>query len=389
MCVWNQEGERMARQRTGSIFKRTKGKKTTWWARITYTDDHGKRRDLQRRAENMAHAKEIQERLVSEHDTGGARVFETENKTFAQLCAYYEERYLIEAVYQGERKVAGLRDAQKQRYLLVPLKRYFGQKRLRSLTYDDLRAFRLLRLKSPTRDGRTRSIASVNREMALLRRMLNVAQAEGWLIRNPFKAGESLISIADEKQRERILTPEEESRLLAACTGRRSHLRAIIIAALDTGCRRGELLKLKWSDVEFDSRTITIQAFNTKTMRERQLTTTTRLYLELEKLWQASDRNCESLVFGIHDNVKHAFTSVRSKASLPDLRFHDLRHTAATRLVSCHISLPEVGRVLGHTQPQTTYRYTNLTSETAKRAASALESFGLPLATAQSLETVN
>jgi hypothetical protein len=224
----------MARERTGSILKRRKGKTFTWWARLTYVDDQGKRHDLQRRADNMAHAKEIQERLLREHDNGGARVFETENKTFAQLCPYYEERYLIEAVYHDGRKVAGLRDAQKQRYLIVPLKLHFGQKRLRSLTYNDLRAFRLLRLKSSTRDGRTRSIASVNREVALLRRMLNVAQAEDWIIRNPFKAGESLISIAYEKQRERILTREEEARLLAVCTGRRSHLRAIIIAALDT-----------------------------------------------------------------------------------------------------------------------------------------------------------
>jgi hypothetical protein len=55
----------MARERTGSIFKRQRGKKTTWWVRLVYIDDHGKRRDLQRRAENMAHAKEIQERLVA------------------------------------------------------------------------------------------------------------------------------------------------------------------------------------------------------------------------------------------------------------------------------------------------------------------------------------
>jgi integrase len=203
-------------------------------------------------------------RLVREHKFGGARIFEAENKTFAELCSYYEDRHLIDAVFHEGRKVAGLRAAKSQRYLIVPLKMYFGQKRLRSLTYDDLRAFRLHRLQSPTRDGRTRSIASVNREMALLRRMLNIAQAEGWIIRNPFKAGEALISTADEKQRERILTSEEEERLLAACVGRQAHLRAIIMAALDTGCRRGELLKLKWSDVEFESRTITRQAFNTK-----------------------------------------------------------------------------------------------------------------------------
>jgi integrase len=378
----------MARERTGSIFKRTKGKKTTWWARLTYIDDQGKRRDLQRRADNMAHAKEIQEQLVREHESGGARIFEAENKTFVDLCAYYEERHLIEAVYHDGRKVAGLRSAKSQRYLIQPLKAYFGQKRLRSLTYDDLRAFRLVRLKCPTRDGGTRAIASVNREMALLRRMLNIAQAEGWIIRNPFKAGESLISIADEKQRERILTREEEERLLAACIGRQAHLRAIIIAALDTGCRRGELLTLKWSDVEFESRTITLQAFNTKTMRQRELSITARLYVELEKLWETSDRNGESRVLGIHDNVKHAFTTVRNKAGLPDLRFHDLRHTAATRLVSCHISLTEVGRVLGHTKPQTTYRYTNLTSETAKRAAFALESFSAALPQTEALDAV-
>jgi integrase len=58
---------------------------------------------------------------------------------------------------------------------------------------------------------------------------------------------------------------------------------------------------------------------------------------------------------------------------LPDVRFHDLRHTHATRLVGAHIPLSEVGRVLGHTQPNTTYRYVNANVETAKRASAALD----------------
>jgi hypothetical protein len=57
----------------------------------------------------------------------------------------------------------------------------------------------------------------VNRELALLRRMLNVAMREGWLMRNPFTAGDPLICLADERKRERILTREEEARLLGAC----------------------------------------------------------------------------------------------------------------------------------------------------------------------------
>ena len=75
----------------------------------------------------------------------------------------------------------------------------------------------------------------------MLRRMLNVAQREGWILRNPFAAGDSLISLADENKRERILTREEEMKLLAACdTPQRAHLKGIIICAIDTGMRQGE-----------------------------------------------------------------------------------------------------------------------------------------------------
>ena len=66
---------------------------------------------------------------------------------------------------------------------------------------------------------------------------------------------------------------------------------------------------------------------------------------------------------------------MRTKAGLPDVRFHDLRHTAATRLVAAHPPLPEVGRVLGHTQANTTYRYVNANLETTRRAAALLDAF--------------
>lgn len=89
----------------------------------------------------------------------------------------------------------------------------------------------------------------------------------------------------------------------------------------------------------------------------------------------SSPDNSDSFVFGIIDNVKRSFTAARSKAGLKDVRFHDLRHTAATRLVGAHIPLSEVGRVLGHTQANTTYRYVNANVETAKRAAAALDPF--------------
>jgi len=93
--------------------------------------------------------------------------------------------------------------------------------------------------------------------------------------------------------------------------------------------------------------------------------------------------------FGIRDDVKHSSDTVRRAAGLGDLRFHDLRHTAATRLVGLHIPLSEVGRVLGHTQANTTYRYVNANIETARRASAALDAFNAEDETLQASESVN
>ncbi len=135
---------------------------------------------------------------------------------------------------------------------------------------------------------RQRSIGTVHKELELLRRMFNVAVSNGWLMKNPFEMGDSLINPSDEKQRERILTKEEEEKLLAACFGPRAHLRSIIVCALDTGMRRGEIFKLKWSDIDFENGIINIKAFNTKTLRERQVAMTSRLSQELYTLWENS-----------------------------------------------------------------------------------------------------
>lgn len=191
---------------------------------------------------------------------------------------------------------------------------------MRGITYGDILEFRATRLKTPTlgdiarrerelkKDAKaglrvTRTIAAVGRELEKLRHMMNVAQREGWILGSPMLGGDPLISKADEKKRERIITREEEAKLLEACDGQRAQLRPISICALDTGMRRGELLKLRWRDVDFDNRVITIQAFNTKTMRERQVSMTGRLTLELERLWEMSPKRPDWLVFGIVNPV--------------------------------------------------------------------------------------
>jgi integrase len=275
------------------------------------------------------------------------------------------------------RKVSGLRSVRNVRGNVNVLLEYFGKQKLRSITYEDLLTFRNARLKTSTHQSEQRSIATVNREMAYLRRLLNIAERNEWINVNPFKRGDSLIHVVDERKRERILTREEEARLLIQCTGRRKHLKPLIIAGLDTGCRLGELLKIRFKDVDFVDNLITIQAFNTKTMRERQISMTHRLKEELETLF-AKTPDLDASVFGIGRDVRNGFKSACTDARIEGVTFYTLRHTAATRLVSLHVPLAEVGKVLGHTTPNTTYRYyLNPNLDSMRRAAAALDAFNL------------
>jgi integrase len=362
----------MAKETSGYVFKDKKDGK--WIARITYTDSTGKRRNVKRKAENKTAAKELQKQLVRQFDDHGKKIFSAEKMHFRDLADYFTTHYMKPAEYKENRKIAGMRSYNIAISHFKPVREFFDHKMLKAITYETISQYRSQRLNSKTVRGNTRSIATVNRELALLRRVFNIAQRQGWILRNPFVTGDTLISIADEKKRERIITKLEETKLLEACVGVRTHLKPIIVCALDTGMRQGEILKLKWTDIDFVNRVITVQAFNTKTMKERQVYMTSRLEKELKKLY-SNITDPTVLVFGIKNNVKKSFDSVRKIAGLEDVRFHDLRHTAATRLVTKHLPLSEVGRILGHTQANTTYRYVNANIETAKRAATLLEEF--------------
>lgn len=361
----------MARTKTGSTVRKGKD----WYARITFYDDSGKRVEKRRKADNKTHAKDLCKQMLRELDDHGEQTLDAAQMTFGELADHYEKDYLNEPVYVDSRKVSGMRSSYDMKLKLKILKNHFGKRKLRSITHGDIGRFRGIRLNTPTKQGGQRSISTVNRELSLLRRVFNVAKRNRWIINNPFSEGGSLISPGDERHRERIVTREEEENLLAACTGRRAHLRPLIICALDTGMRRGEIFKLRWSDLDFENRVIIVQGLHTKTLRERTLAMTERLREEFSALYEQSTKEQDCLVFGFTSNVKKSFSSVRKIAGLLDVRFHDLRHTHATRLVGAHIPLSEVGRVLGHTQANTTYRYVNANVETARRAAAALDEF--------------
>jgi integrase len=350
-------------------------RKEGWRARLSYIDETGKRRSVKRQAENKTEAKEELKKLIAKLDNQGEKAIEGDRLTFEELAQIYEERNLVPAEYQDGRKIRGLRNHLAPLVHLRVVTEHFGAKRIKNITHSDMEVFKQLRLKATTKRGKTRTIATVNRELEQLRAVLRFAVRQGWLLRSPFDTGAPLISKADEVRRERVLTHDEEARLLAACTGRRAHLKPILIAALDTGARRGELFKLTWADVDFENRLINLRATTTKTQRSRTIGMTTRLFSELQALYQVSTQAPDSSVFGIMDNARKSFASACREAGITGFRFHDCRHSAITRMVQSGMPSHLIMKVSGHTQPVTFSRYVNVDEQTARQAANALDRF--------------
>jgi integrase len=368
------ETETQMKERSGYVFQDKHGR---WFARTTIKDSAGQRRNIVRRAKTKSDAKALLKTILQQLDGQGEKAVEVANKTFNDLCDLYERVYLHPAEYVHDRKVSGLRALDRAERAVRLFRQHFGSTKLSNITYNDLYSFRLMRLRTETQYKRPRTIASVNRELRVLRRMLNIAVRQGWIAKSPFNCGDSLISSADENMRERILSPDEELRLLAAIDSepKRKHLRGILLLALDCALRRGEILTLRWSDINLERRTITVRSMNCKTARARTVAMTRRVYAFLQQQWLSSRQVGNELVFGIRVTVRTSFRKVCKAANVDNFHLHDCRHTAITRMIRAGLQPLEVMRVSGHTTLACLYRYANLDSDTVFRAAAALDAY--------------
>lgn len=364
----------MAKESIGYVGK----EKEKWFARVTFTDSKGKRKNIKRIAKTESEAKTTLKKLIHKIENEGEKVFDAEKLTFNGLVDYYEKHFCQPAEYANERLISGLRDVSRVKSVLPHFREYFGKQKVRSITYGDLLSYKRMRMKGETHLKKTRTLSTMNRELGILRRIFNIALAQGWILINPFKCGDPLIQPSADGIREKILTIDEEQRLLNACSEPcRIHIRPIVIALLDTGARRGEMLKLTWQFVDFNHRIINIQSKTTKTLKGRQVAMTQRLFDQLSELWNKSERNLTELVFKIKAFRKSFGTACKiagiKRGGLDGITIHGLRHTAATRLVQGQIPIQLVGKILGHQNVNTTYRYLTANNETLYQAALILE----------------
>lgn len=214
-------------------------------------------------------------------------------------------------------------------------------------------------------------VATVNRDLSVLRRLLYWAVEEGLLAANPL----TRLHMERERRTKRpVMSLREERQLLAKAP---EHLRRIIRCALDTGMRRGEILGERWEDVDFDNRILHVTHSKTPEGEARDIPLTNALYEVLLTI-----RRTQGYVFTYQNDaikiVKTTWASSLRRAGLRHFRFHDLRHTANTRMMLAGV-LQEVRReILGHTSRRSrdvNDRYTQIELPEKRDAIRKLETW--------------
>lgn len=245
--------------------------------------------------------------------------------------------------------------------------------------------------------------STINRRLAIIKGIVSKAHDWGVIEHNALK-GMKAIKL-DEKARVRYLAADEEKRLRKGLDARQEkhrqdrqshvawcevrsiekpelltgnftdYLKPMVLLAINTGMRRGELFDLKWCDIDLKNRIATVQGVTAKSGNTRYLPLNDEAF-SVMVAW-SNETSSKGLVFPSSvteermDNIKRSWTSLLKSAGITDFRFHDLRHHFASRLVMAGVDLNTGRELLGHKDIATTLRYAHLAPE-HKAAAVAM-----------------
>jgi len=245
-------------------------------------------------------------------------------------------------------------------FLIKTLKKTFSGRYLHEISPHMVEQFKA---------GRRKEVApaSVNRCLQCLKSMFNKAIA--WDKFNGKNPVQQVKLFKENNQRLRFLEKEEIVRLLSRCT---KHLKPLVIIALNTGMRRGEILGLKWRDVDFKRNILYL--YNTKNGEKREVpineqvkTTLIRIRKNPASEYIFCNKNGKP-----YTQIRKSFCTALRKSAINDFSFHDLRHTFASHLVMAGVDLNTVRELLGHKSLKMTLRYSHLSPSHKKRAVDIL-----------------
>ncbi|MDX2105772.1 MAG: tyrosine-type recombinase/integrase [Candidatus Melainabacteria bacterium] len=247
--------------------------------------------------------------------------------------------------------------------------------------------------------------SSIKRQLNNLQACLNRAVKWGALSQSPFDRVEKVK--IDSSPKVRYLTEQEETKLREQLdvrehrikTGRASanewrsergyslyndlseqefadYLRPAVLLSLNTGLRRGELLGLKWSDIDFERKNLTVSGEVAKDGETRHIALNEEA-LQVLKMWKQQPGVKSQWVFHGKDgqpfqNLRKSWVEVLKRADIKDFRWHDLRHTFASKLVMAGVDLNRVRALLGHSDYKMTLRYAHLAPKDMQEAVNKL-----------------
>lgn len=258
---------------------------------------------------------------------------------------------------------------------LKPALEYFGKFALADITAFTVEKWKRERIAAPAKRGtgatpHPRSAGTVNHELASLSRIFSLAIEQGLLEKNPVRTVKRL---RHDGRRERVCSIEEEQLLR---TWLPAALLPIFILAINTGMRCGEITSLEWPDVDFERGTIHIR--RTKTDQPRTVPMNAAVREEMERLFDVRQGD---VIFRTQRGEKYlrpnvTFRECCLKLKIKDLHFHDLRHTAASRLADAGASPFVIAEILGHADLRQTKRYTHATRDALSRAVESISDYG-------------
>jgi integrase len=275
---------------------------------------------------------------------------EAKRNTLNDLIDRYRKEYLPHA---------GVRTHDRTEYLKL-WSAELGALTLAELTSARIVAVRNKLLNTTTRRGEKFKPSSVNRYLAVLRHCLNIGVREfGLLDDNPMR---KIQQLSEPRGRVRFLSSSERDALLRESRTHSDALYAIVVIALSTGARRGEILGLRWSDVDMQRGMLT---FHETKNGERRSVPLVSHAAELVRVHAKVRRLDTDLVFPGRGNrpleIGKMFSDALDRAQIQDFHFHDLRHTAASYLAMNGATIAEIAEVLGHKTLQMVKRYAHLT----------------------------
>lgn len=318
---------------------------------------NGKRTQLSTQTDNRKLAERIHAKAITEIHEGVwfDRAKVERQYTFTDLA----ERYATWA--EGRQRSWQI----SKKYMVKQLVSRFVNFKLSQFNTNIVEQFQTERLNKGNKP------ATVNRLLAAIKHMFTKACEWEMITEETLKRVHKVKFLHENNKRLRYLTKEECQSLINACD---KHLKPIVIAALNTGMRRGEIFSLNWNNIDLKHGFILLEKTKNGDRREIPINDTLKRTLQgLARRLDIPSVFCDHSTGKRYTDIKHSFNSACRRAGIHDSHFHDLRRTFASHLIMAGVDITTVKELLGHKTLTMTLRYAHLAPSHKVKAVDILD----------------